>query len=54
MSYFIRLILGIVFIYAGISRQEIFYRIREVRFKGIGVMLARIVYISAGILLIIL
>lgn len=46
--------MGIILIYAGFSRQEIFYRIRGIRLKKTGVTVMRIVYICAGVLLIIL
>ncbi|MCM1330288.1 MAG: hypothetical protein NC253_12720 [Ruminococcus sp.] len=54
MKPLVRLVLGIILIYAGISRQEIFYRIRGIPLKGIAAYVMRIIYITAGILLIIL
>lgn len=46
--------MGLLLIYAGFSRQDIFYRIRGIQLKKTGVIFMRIVYIAAGILLIIL
>lgn len=54
MKMLVRLVLGIILIYAGISRQEIFYRIRGIPLKGAGTVVMRIVYIAAGVLLLIL
>lgn len=54
VKFFVRLVLGLLLIYAGFSRQDIFYRIRGVSFKGAGIFVMRIIYISAGILLIVL
>ena len=54
VSFFIRLVLGLLLIYAGFSRQDIFYRIRGISLKGAGVVVMRIIYICAGILLIVL
>lgn len=51
---FVRFVLGLLLIYAGFSRQDIFYRIRGISLKGAGVVVMRIIYICAGILLIIL
>lgn len=48
----VTVILGAILIYAGFSRQEVFYRIRGIRLKGAGVIVMRIIYIGAGILLI--
>lgn len=50
----IRLALGIILIYAGFTSHDIFYRIRKIPLKGTGIIIMRIIYISAGILLIIL
>ena len=51
---FVRLVLGLLLIYAGFSRQEVFYRIRGISLKGAGIFVMRIIYIFAGILLIVL
>lgn len=51
---FVRLVLGLLLIYAGFSNQEIFYRIRGINLKGAGVTVMRIIYICAGVLLIVL
>lgn len=54
MKLFVRLVIGLLLIYAGFSRQEVFYRIRGINLKGAGVVVMRIIYIGAGILLIVL
>lgn len=54
MKVLVRLVLGLLLIYAGFSRQDIFYRIRGISLKGAGVVIMRIIYIGAGILLIVL
>ncbi|MBD5140225.1 MAG: hypothetical protein HDT25_02240 [Ruminococcus sp.] len=54
MRFFVRLVLGLLLIYAGFSRQDIFYRIRGISLKGAGIFVMRIIYIFAGILLIVL
>lgn len=54
VRFFVRLVLGLLLIYAGFSRQDIFYRIRGISLKGAGIFVMRIIYIFAGILLIVL
>lgn len=54
VKFFVRLVLGLLLIYAGFSRQDIFYRIRGINLKGAGVTVMRIIYIGAGILLIVI
>ena len=54
MKLFVRLVIGLLLIYAGFSRQEVFYRIRGISLKGAGVIVMRIIYIGAGILLIVI
>lgn len=54
MKQAVTVILGAVLIYAGFSRQDIFYRIRGVPIKGFGAIFMRLIYIVLGILLIIL
>lgn len=54
MKFFVRLVMGLLLIYAGFSRQEVFYRIRGINLKGAGVIVMRIIYIGAGILLIVI
>lgn len=45
-------ILGIALVYAGMSKKkDIFYSIRGVRIRGIGVPVLRIIYVLSGIML---
>ena len=55
MKRLITAVLGIILLYGGsFGRIDIFYHIRGIPIKGIGAVILRIIYIAAGVVLIIM